>query len=170
MKWQSDWVPGGCGHRNKWNISDNGKLWWQEFQVKHFAVAFPPSSPVATLDTNYRPLPPLHVNVKLICYSSTTSQRHKGSCGGGWGWSLRHGRCHFVQTQHHQCKLKIYYSGRKFPSHRYIDGWIVVDRQSGDVAIPKGHSSLLLLNAKNKEETTLLPSGATHNGAGRAGE
>lgn len=71
-----------------------------------------PSSSVPTLDTNYRPL---HVDVKLIWYAPLASHS-----GGGMGKYPSWGRwCHFVQTQHHQCKLKIYYSGRKFPSHRY---------------------------------------------------
>lgn len=117
-----------CGHRgNKWNISDNGKLWWQEWNT--LLWLFPPSSSVTTLDTNYRPLhtdtpyPQCRLDMKLIWYASlAASLRYFRTPGILFQRRGAERQCHFVQTQHHQCKLKIYYSGRKFPSYRYVDG------------------------------------------------
>lgn len=100
---------------------------------------FPPSSSVTTLlllsipITGHSTASPLiytlpHIDVKLIWYGSLAppplppedtkhrvNRKGPSTVKGG----IPSSQCHFVQTQHHQCKLKIYYSGRKFPSHRY---------------------------------------------------
>lgn len=91
-----------CGDKSfKWNT-----LLWLSI-----SVIFSPHSRYQLQAT------PCRCEIDLVRPTSQPLRRGRGEYP-SWGrWRQRW--CHFVQTQHHQCKLKIYYSGRKFPSHRY---------------------------------------------------